>query len=1265
MCSAERSFQNSIVDFMTSRKPELNELGGREYYIKLDSSEFSNNLDVRVTLEYIRLSDFSTYKDIIGTYFSEILELLNKCSGIQVTERLSQQELSKLDNDYRTEKDNLLKKANEFKQANILELKRSAALEKRSIVDKLFNRKRRLDSTELDMIEKVAQDKADKFLETSLKRLDSAYNKKYRSRDKRVKPDDALKNYTLTELALKLTENKDILATGLDKLSKDLSDVIGRKGLIESLSSGVMLQNIPNPVRLYGRESLAMNSASKDRRGMYTENIFGITPEYYYTNLRIETGRIDLVISLNGIPIVALELKATMSGQDVNDAVKQFKSRSGYCFNLNTRFVLYIAMDESHAMASTDKINWIPFNQGENPKFTGTEHIYKYLLRPCNLINILDIFVTHIQNEREDYLLFPRFHQFEAVESVSSDLITKQREGKPQQNYLIYHSAGSGKTFSILWLALRLSALYTGNIKVFSKIIIVSDRKQINQQISNASRQLNIPDGVIAAIDNGKNSSDLDRAIGSYCQIIITTIQKFGYIKRKLDESNLAGRYGVIIDEAHSSQGGEFTRSLYRVLVEGQLDDQSTSLEQEDCTDDCDIDSESFLTLLSDKVETTAISDTMVNQLKNKLDDSLLNNELQMFAFTATPVDKTYRLFGTLVDAKRNKYTSFHDYTMGQAIYEGYILNVVRNYTIDKCNSWVYINSGGSNTYNQTGLVTKKIVDKLLLNPEEIEYKANQILNHFMKYGFSSLGYNYTYTDEAGVTKTKLVYTGKAMIVAGSRKEAYLLYRTLNRIISDRAQTDTRYLEFKTLISFTGKLNICDLDNRLDIKRHSNSPSEVTSANILAMDYGINHGENPDVIKSIFHRYEYAPDHNNCDYRFAYRILVVANQFQTGFDEPYLNIMYVCKVLRGVSIIQTLSRLNRCNKYVNKQEVYIYDFCNEPKEIEREFKSYIGKRYFDDIRIMVNDLPSMIDKLIDMMVDNGLVTRIAIDEYIQADPSEYEKIELRISQGVHSENLAKSEFERMKMQLVRVKDTCNRLDNLVMANGLPVSKLSNDSTKAKIDILDKIIKKLAIELRSYSSENVDDLDITIKRGVNIVEQAKIDFGNLAKPDSSTVIGSSVTRDSVEKHPRSLEEIVKSINSTYNRCVKNYTQEYIGVYNIELPESLIKFMSDTVDNLMSDKSLVFELRKLSQRVGDIDLALATGSGLENFQNETGLRGKYATKIYNKLSLIRAKAILVNGKYESLSSEKHSDVLSRVCTLLQTIFLRELYIEASER
>jgi len=608
---------------------------------------------------------------------------------------------------------------------------------------------------------------------------------------------------------------------------------------------------------------------------LYNRNKLKIIRQVFYSNKNKNS--VDLVISLNGLPISTLELKNHFTGQTTDNAKKQYattRDNKELLFAFKKRALIHFAVDPDEVYMTTkidsERTYWLPFNKGcnrgkgnpLNPDGYKTSYLWEKILTKDSILDIFYRFI-HLQVEEYEFegqtrkkekLIFPRFHQLDAVRKITSDA----KINGAGKNYLIQHSAGSGKSNSIAWLAYRLSSLHNKfDQRVFNSVIVITDRLVLDQQLQNTIYQFEHKTGVVQKID--KDSTQLANAIVSGTHIIITTLQKFPFVIDKV--GNIPNRkYAVIIDEAHSSQGGEASNKMKEVLATKKL-----KKIEEDETDDYDLEDE-----INEEVEKSCKSRGR-------------QNNISFFAFTATPKTKTLGVFGE--QNAEGKPEPFHLYSMRQAIEEGFILDVLDNYT----------------TYERYFKLSKSIEEDPQLNkkkasiaigrfvtlhPHELAQKTEIIIEHFRQ-----------------IVCKKIGGKAKAMVVTSSRLHAKKYYSEFIRYIKVQG-----YEDIKVLVAFSGKVIDDDYPEGV-------SEPELTG-----------YGEKE--LPKIFSKDDY-------------KILIVADKYQTGFDQPLLHTMYVDKVLSGVKAVQTLSRLNRTSP--GKNDTFVLDFVNDRETILESFQPYYQK----------------------------------------------------------------------------------------------------------------------------------------------------------------------------------------------------------------------------------------------------------------------------------------------------------------------------------
>ncbi len=604
---------------------------------------------------------------------------------------------------------------------------------------------------------------------------------------------------------------------------------------------------------------------------LYSYNHLSVTRQLYYE--RKGKNSLDIVLSLNGLPISTIELKNQFSGQNVSNAKKQYvydREPSEPIFQFKKRTLVHFAVDTDECFMTTKlagkKTRYLPFNLGDNngagnPRNKDgyrTAYLWEYVWAKDSFMDIIgkflhlnvEVFELDGVKKKKETLIFPRFHQMDVVRKLTKDAKTKGAG----QNYLIQHSAGSGKSNSIAWLSYRLSSLHNAqNERVFDSVIVITDRKVLDSQLQNTIYQFEHKQGVVQKID--KNSQQLADAITAGSNIIITTLQKFPFIIEKIGELQTK-KYAVIIDEAHSSQGGEGTKKLKEVLSAKSLEDAIL----EEMSSGLDEDAE-------DQIRKSMVA-------RGKQDN------LSFFAFTATPKPKTIEVFGT-PDAQGIP-KPFHVYSMKQAIEEGFILDVLKNYTTYK----TYFKL--SKEIEDDPKVNKKQAARAIgrfmsLHPHNLAQKTEVIIEHFRQ-----------------VVAKKIGGKAKAMLVTGSRLHAVRYKEEFDNYIKEKEYTD-----IKTIVAFSGKV-IYDA-----------YPEGVTEVELN----GFKEKELPKKFASN-----------------EYQLLLVADKYQTGFDQPLLHTMYVDKKLSGVKCVQTLSRLNRM--HTGKEDTFILDFTNETEDILNSFQPY-------------------------------------------------------------------------------------------------------------------------------------------------------------------------------------------------------------------------------------------------------------------------------------------------------------------------------------
>ena len=651
-----------------------------------------------------------------------------------------------------------------------------------------------------------------------------------------------------------------------ERFLKRVSSEIERRGALNVLRTGV--KDMGCTFRLaYFRPASGLN---EETRRLYMANFFAVVRQVRYSTKNEKS--LDLVLFLNGIPIFTAELKNPLSGQTVEDAIRQYKTDRDPREPLLAydRCLAHFAVDPNLVYVTTHlagpKTRFLPYNRGKfggagnppvPPTQTGyaTAYLWEETWARDSVLDLVRQFIHEVEEEDETgrktgkrFLIFPRYQQLDCVRRLVADA----RETETGQHYLIQHSAGSGKSFTIAWLAHQLSTLHDANDRrVFDSIVVITDRRVLDRQLQSTIRQFEQTLGVVENIDT--TSRQLKDALEAGKTIIVTTLQKFPVIAAEIGA--LPGkRFALIVDEAHSSQSGESTKSLKAVLAPASLEEAESE--------------ESDAETPEEALENAILADM---EKRGRLPN------LSTFAFTATPKPKTLELFGT--KRPNDSFAPFHLYSMRQAIEEGFILNVLENYTTYTAywRLWKTVEDDPRYDKRKAAFLLKSFVE---LHPHAIGEKVRIMVEHF-----------------AEQVQNQINGRAKAMIVTRSRLHAVRYKLAVDEYLAERGYP------FKALVAFSGTV---DDGGRSYTEVGMNGISETQTAKTF---------EGPD-----------------------YRFLIVANKFQTGFDQPLLHTMYVDKKLGGVNAVQTLSRLNRT--HAEKQGTMVLDFANESDEIKTAFEPY-------------------------------------------------------------------------------------------------------------------------------------------------------------------------------------------------------------------------------------------------------------------------------------------------------------------------------------
>lgn len=659
-----------------------------------------------------------------------------------------------------------------------------------------------------------------------------------------------------------------------DGFLKRLNAELNNRGMIDVLRHGITDLGV-NVRMAYFKPGSGMN---KSATALYEKNVLQITRQVKYS--LANENSIDTVIFLNGLPIITMELKNPLTGQTYKNAIAQYQNDRNpreLLLAFKKRAIVHFAVDTEEVWMTTwlrklDTV-FLPFNKGYNkgagnPPVSGdyrTSYLWKEVLQRDSILDILHRFVQLTRDEKtgKEKLIFPRYHQLDVVRKLVAD-VYKNGSGK---NYLIQHSAGSGKSNSIAWLAHHLTNLHDANDEsIFHSIIVITDRRVLDKQLQRDIYNMEHKPGVVVRVD--KNAKQLTTSLEKGDKIIVCTLQKFPFVdvQRVATEGR---RFAIIVDEAHSSQTGKASERLKEVLAD-------ISAQGEDA--------------IEKKLHEYAVEEAKAEAEEKDTDEEIAaemathgqQQNLSFFAFTATPKQKTLEIFGT--KSVNGKPEPFHVYSMRQAIEEGFIFNVLENYTTYETYFQIGKKVADDPVYSK-GQANKALGKYMGLHPHNLAQKTEVIIEHFRSQVQHRIGGK-----------------AKAMLVTGSRLHAVRYYFEFQKYIKKMGYTD-----LGVLVAFSGMVK----DNV------TGEMKEYTESNLNNFP----DSETVEKFDSV-----------------EYQLLLVAEKYQTGFDQPLLHTMYVDKKLSGVKAVQTLSRVNRT--YPGKTETFILDFVNSREDIEKAFQDY-------------------------------------------------------------------------------------------------------------------------------------------------------------------------------------------------------------------------------------------------------------------------------------------------------------------------------------
>lgn len=813
------------------------------------------------------------------------------------------------------------------------------------------------------------------------------------------------------------------------------------ESLLSLLKNGFMLQGRRIRLAAFKPEM----TLDDDADHLYQKNIFSVVRQMKYSTLGFDKeNELDLCILLNGLPIITLELKNEATGQTVVNAMHQYQTNRHPQNRMLRTCLVHFAMDNNRVMMTTklasNNTQFLPFNKETvNPQVEGdypTCYMWKEVLQADSLLNLIQHFIKRITPKKgEPFYIFPRYHQLRCVRNIISDV----REKGVGQTYLVQHSAGSGKTKSMSWLAFQLANLQNAdNTPVFDSVIMITDRIVLDRNIADEIKGMEEVAGTVKDIRKGSRNLAKALAEGGH-RIIISTEQKFSFALPKLKEA-AGSHFAVIIDEAHTAFGKQASHDVRQVLT-----DKSELRE----------------TVEEFGIESREAENNMQDQMLAELQAarSINSGHISYFAFTATPKSQTFALYG------RNG-KAFDTYSMKQAIEEGFILDVLKNYTtfqtMFELVSKVDLPEDAPEYEKQNAL--RLMMQYVNQHPYVINYKANMMVDYFMQH-----------------SAQKMKGQAKAIVVTSSRANAILFHQAITRRLKEKYNG-----EVKALVAFSGEVEI-----------NGNKYTEEKINGFGIKDNGI------------------AVEFKQPNQRF----LVVADKFQTGFDQPLLHTMFVDRKLGGVQCIQTLSRLNRCHP--DKQDTLIIDFVNKHEDIKAAFEDYYDAtwlqgnynpsniyEYKNDIERRKLFTQSDVDKVVTLLLcgDEQQIVGIPsilgqlVNEYVKPLPEEeQELIRKEVNRYIRQYGLL--------AQLMKFLDP--DLERFYMFCKLYYKYLPYTKETLPLDILEKI-----------------DLD---KYRIQLAEQGCITLegegGKLTPPSTASISGG-------EKEFDNLDHLIHMINEPY-------------------------------------------------------------------------------------------------------------------------------------
>ncbi|EKC3558668.1 type I restriction endonuclease subunit R [Campylobacter upsaliensis] len=894
------------------------------------------------------------------------------------------------------------------------------------------------------------------FIEAHL--LESGYIKREsKDYDKSLGVDRELFLNFLHSTQAKTLQELEIRGIKEQELLKRIFSQIQDKGIVKALQAHIEIMG----VKLFLAYPKPNSNANPQALENYEKNIFSITRQLYYSEKNNKS--LDMVIFLNGLPLITMELKNPFTGQNVYNAIEQYKKDRDPRESIFKQSVVHFALDSDLIYMSTKlegiQTKFLPFNRGlnngsgaigcecggGNPAVKDkmkTSYFWEELLQKDTLSKLLFDFT--IKNSKG--VIFPRFHQFDVVSRLLKDV----KEKGVGQRYLIQHSAGSGKSNSIAWLTHNLVSLHRiendKEKEVFDSILVVTDRRVLDRQIQENVKSFTQDKKLVESITEG--SRQLKAALEEGKKIIVTTIQKFPYIADEI--THLQNKsFAIIIDEAHSSQSGKNAEEMGKAI--SNKNDKETG--------EMDLEEE------------------LIKIIKNKK----FQKNASYFAFTATPKPKTLEMFGSACEINgEKKFIPFHLYSMKQAIEEGFILDVLKGY-ITYASYYKIVSKNDNREYDKKK-ANAKLRAYVTNHIATIEKKATIMIEHFFQNIYKKIGEK-----------------AKAMVVTSSRENAVKYYLFFKKYLQEN------YPEYQALVAFSGDK---------EINGESYSEAELN-------------GFSEAMLKDEFKKDKY-------------RFLIVAEKYQTGFDEPLLHTMYVDKRLEGISAVQTLSRLNRICQ--NKEDTCVLDFVNTHEEIGKSFSTFYGQTYLKE--------PTNIDNIYTLkseLFDYGIYTQDELNSFIEAIRKEQDenKIHSKLDNMIKEYN-AKSDDEKTEFY---TKAKVYLREYSFLAQILPFNDIELEKLSILLKMLiAKIVPPRTEDLAKGILNNVD------LNSIRIILESKKDISLSSNGELSPAGADDSSKKEVELER--LSNIVREFNTKFG-SVDFGTNEKIAKELMDLKDDIAK------------------------------------------------------------------------------------------------------------